>query len=122
MAGSVTFPLESLPAAVTARTETWAALDVVWRVHPINPNHGKSTIISEFESETWLGNILIWISGEAELETIRLTDDRVVNKHYDPTHSGSRRADGRFRRSPLRRPRSLGRSRSPAPGTPGLRA
>jgi hypothetical protein len=26
---------------------------------------------------------MIWGSGEAELATIRMTDDRVVNKHYD---------------------------------------
>jgi hypothetical protein len=28
---------------------------------------------------------MIWSSGEAELETIRLTDDRIVDKHCDLT-------------------------------------
>lgn len=28
---------------------------------------------------------MIWNSGEAELETIRLTDDRIVNKRHDLT-------------------------------------
>lgn len=45
----------------------------------------KPVVISEFESVTWLGDILIWITGETELETVRLTDDRMVNKHYDLT-------------------------------------
>jgi hypothetical protein len=27
--------------------------------------------------------VTIWRSGEADLSTVRLTDDRVVNKHYE---------------------------------------
>jgi hypothetical protein len=86
MVTGVTFPLESLPAAVTARAETWATLGLSWRLHPVEPNHGKAIVIGKFESEAWLGDILIWITGEAELETIRLADDRAINKHYDLTH------------------------------------
>jgi hypothetical protein len=40
---------------------------------------------AKFESEAWLGEVLIRITGEAELETIRLADGRWVNKHYDLT-------------------------------------
>src|SRR3954447_18500529 len=86
MVTGVTFPLESLPAAVTARAETWATLGLSWRLHPVEPNHGKAIVIGKFESEAWLGDILIWITGEAQLETIRLADDRAINKHYDLTH------------------------------------
>jgi hypothetical protein len=28
---------------------------------------------------------MIWSTGEAELETVRLRDDRIVNKHFDLT-------------------------------------
>jgi hypothetical protein len=38
---------------------------------------------SEFESATWIAEIMIWSTGEAELATVRLTDERIVNKHYD---------------------------------------
>lgn len=79
------FPLEALTAAITARAETWARAGIVWHTRPIDPNHGKAVVVSEFEAATWLGDILIWITGEAELETVRLTDDRTVNKHYDLT-------------------------------------
>lgn len=32
-----------------------------------------------------MGDMLIWISGEAEPDAIRLTDDQTVSKHYDLT-------------------------------------
>jgi hypothetical protein len=31
----------------------------------------------------WLAEILVWDTGEAEVGTIRVTDGRIVNKHYD---------------------------------------
>jgi hypothetical protein len=108
MVTGVTFPLESLPAAVTARAETWATLGISWRVHPVEPNHGNAVIIGEFESAAWLGDILIWITGEAELETIRLADGRSINKHYDLTHTPG---SGGSRSGPCR-----------CPPTPGLTA
>ena len=37
----------------------------------------------EFESAVCLVEVTIWSSGEADLSTVRLTDDRVVNKHYE---------------------------------------
>lgn len=81
----VTFPLEAVSAAITARADTWSQLDLVWHMRPVAPNHGKAVVLCELEAPTWLGDILVWITGEAELETVRLTDDRLVNKHYDLT-------------------------------------
>jgi len=74
-----------LAPAVEERTETWARLDMSRRAFPIQPNHGKPVVRVELESRAWLVQIMIWSSGEAELETIRLSDDRIVNKHYDLT-------------------------------------
>ncbi|WFE56632.1 hypothetical protein [Micromonospora sp. WMMD712] len=54
-----------------------------WHTRPIQPNHGKAVVVSELESTTWLAAIMIWATGEAELTTVRLADDRMVNKHYD---------------------------------------
>jgi hypothetical protein len=81
----VTFPLQMLARAVEQRAETWARLEMSRRMFPIQPNHGKPVVRVELESAAWLVQIMIWNSGEAELETIRLTDDRIVNKHYDLT-------------------------------------
>lgn len=75
--------LESLRPAIEARAATWARLDMRWKFHPVAPNHGKPVIHAEFESETWIGDIMIWITGETELATVRLADDFMVNKHYD---------------------------------------
>ena len=82
----VTFPLQILASAVEERDETWERLNMSRRAFPIQPNHGKPFVRVELESRAWLVQIMIWSSGEAELETIRLTDDRIVNKHYDLTN------------------------------------
>jgi hypothetical protein len=81
----VTFPLPVLSAAIAARAEIWTSLRISWSIRPIDPNHGKAVIVSEFQAADWLGDISIWTTGEAELETVRLTDDRMVNKHCDLT-------------------------------------
>lgn len=81
----MTFPLQALSAASAARAEIWMSLGILWNTRPIDPNHGKAVIVSEFQAADWLGDISIWTTGEAELETVRLTDDRMVNEHYDLT-------------------------------------
>jgi hypothetical protein len=53
------------------------------QVQPIRPNYGKAFVNAKFESAAWLVEIAMWGSGEAELATIRLPGDRIVNKHYD---------------------------------------
>lgn len=79
----VTFPLETLATAIGARDETWGRLGLVWHTRPVDPNHGKPVVVSAFESAMWLGDIMIWSTGEAELEAVRLADERMVLKHYD---------------------------------------
>jgi hypothetical protein len=81
----VTFPLQILAPAVEERAETWARMEMSRRAFPIQPNHGKPVVRVELASAAWLVQIMIWNSGEAELETIRLSDDRIVNKHYGLT-------------------------------------
>ncbi|WP_067501955.1 hypothetical protein [Actinoplanes sp. TFC3] len=77
------FPVEALGAAVAARAEVWDSLGLDWQVRPVAANYGKAIVVSEFESATWVGDLMIWVSGEAELDTIRVADDHMVNKHYD---------------------------------------
>jgi hypothetical protein len=79
---AVTFPLEELPSVIQERASTWAALGLRQRLRPVHPNHGKAVTGVEFESAEWLVEVTIWDSGEADLDTVRLTDDRVVNKTY----------------------------------------
>lgn len=79
------FPLRDLAPALTARAATWERLGLAWTIGPVLPNWGKAVVKAEFESAELVGDLMIWASGEAELSTIRLTDDRMVNKHYDLT-------------------------------------
>ena len=64
------------------RASVWAELGLRQRVCPVHPNHGKAVTGVEFESAEWLVEVTIWNTGEADLSTVRLTDDRVVNKTY----------------------------------------
>jgi hypothetical protein len=81
----VDFPLRELAPALTVRSETWERLGLAWTIGPVLPNWGKAVVKAEFESAEVIGDLMVWVSGEAELSTIRLTDDQVVNKHYDLT-------------------------------------
>jgi uncharacterized protein len=84
----VTFALEELAAAVSARAATWSGLDLGWHVRPAEPNHGKPVVGAELRSATWHVEIMVWVTGEAELETVRLADERTVNKHYELADHG----------------------------------
>ena len=79
----VTFRLEALSAAVAARVEAWVRLEMRWHTRPIQPNYGKPVVSVDFESSAWLAEVMIWVTGEAELATVRLADGRIVNKHYE---------------------------------------
>jgi hypothetical protein len=109
----VTFGLESFAVGVDAKAAIWAKLGVVWRLEPISPNYGKPVVRGVFESVTWVGDVTVWITGEAELVTVRLADGWNVNKHYDLASPGDLEialdelaaliAQGPFRMRPLRR-------------------
>ena len=52
-----------------------------WHTRPIQPNYGKPVVTVDFESSAWLADVRISVTGEAELATVRLADERIVNKH-----------------------------------------
>ena len=79
----VTFDLGSFSVGVEAKAVTWTALGVRWQLKPVSPNYGKSVVTGVFESARWIGDMTVWITGEAELATVRLADGWNVNKHYD---------------------------------------
>lgn len=55
----------------------------MWQLKPISSNYGKPVVMGAFESPAWIGDMIVWITGEAELGTVRLADGWNVNKHYD---------------------------------------
>lgn len=89
------------------------------------PNHGKPVVAGTFESVTWLVQMTVWITGEAELVAIRTRDGWNINRHYDLGSSddletalgelaspdrrgiGSERATGQFRGGPRGRTGSI---------------
>jgi hypothetical protein len=79
---AVAVDLSALAARIHEREEDWNLLAMTWTVGPIHANYGKPMAAAEFESADMHGEILLWVTGEAELESMRLSDFRVVNKHY----------------------------------------
>jgi hypothetical protein len=79
----VTFDLRLFALGVEAKAAIWTTLGVAWQLKPISPNYGKPVVSGTFESPAWIGDMTVWITGEAELGTIRLGDGWNVNKHYD---------------------------------------
>ncbi|MDG4780058.1 DUF6308 family protein [Micromonospora sp. WMMD961] len=55
-------------------------LNISWRPLAI-----RALIADDNGSSAWLAQVTIWLSGEADLDTVRLADDRIVNKHYELT-------------------------------------
>ena len=74
--------LGEIAPAVTLRAARWAEAGVRWTVGPVDPNHGNAIVVSQFESPTWLGDFLVWETGEADLSFVRVSDCWIVNKHY----------------------------------------
>jgi hypothetical protein len=68
----VTFDLGSFSVGVEAKAATWTALGVRWQLKPVSPNYGKPVVTGVFESARWIGDMTVWITGEAELVTVRL--------------------------------------------------
>jgi hypothetical protein len=75
--------LSSFAPALERRASAWASFGVEWVVEPVARNYGKPVVVARFESVSWLGDVMVWITGEAELATARLADNWMVNKHYD---------------------------------------
>jgi hypothetical protein len=79
----VAFDLEMFAPRVRQHAGEWDALGLDWSVGPIRPNHGKATTSATFENDEWTAEVLIWATGQTELGTLRLRDQKVINKHYD---------------------------------------
>ena len=82
------FDLERVAPAIHLRATVWESLGVEWTLEPVAPNYGKPVVVARFESGSWLGDVMIWVTGEAELGTVRIIDSWMVNKHYDLAGSG----------------------------------
>lgn len=61
----------------------WVALSVAVTVRPVEPNYGKAATGAEFESAEWLASVLVWETGELDLDAARKSDGRLVAKHYN---------------------------------------
>jgi hypothetical protein len=79
----VTFDLAQFAPGIEARAAAWRTAGVRWQFKPVAPNYRKPVVMGAFESATWAGDMTVWITGEAELVTVRLADGWNINKHYD---------------------------------------
>jgi hypothetical protein len=75
--------LHSLAEDVRARSDLWLPLRIVWTFGPVHPNYDKALVGGSFHTPPWFGELHVWISGEAELMTLRTSDGWFVNKHYE---------------------------------------
>jgi hypothetical protein len=79
----VTFDLGQFASGVRAKAAIWSKLGVAWRLKAVMPNHEKPVVACIFESVSWLAEMTVWITGEAELVAVRPGDGWNVNKHCD---------------------------------------
>lgn len=79
----MTFDLTGLAERIRVRAADWRSLSLSWTESEISPNYGKAMTRASFECEHWIGEIMIWETGETELQTIRVPEGPIVNKHYE---------------------------------------
>ncbi len=79
----VSINLACLAPRIHAKGQMWQSLGVRWTVGPVDPNHGKAVVVASFESSEWLGQLTVWVTGEAELDADQLARDLFVSKHYN---------------------------------------
>lgn len=82
------FELQTFEPAIRTLRWEWDALRLRWTVWPISPNHGKAVTRAEFEGAGWLASVIVWETGELELDAARVADGWVVAKHYDVVGNG----------------------------------
>ena len=79
----MTIDLTAFEPAIRAHAGDWDALGATWALKPISPNHGKPVTLVEFETSAWLVGVIVWETGELDLDAARKSDGRLVSKHYD---------------------------------------
>lgn len=79
----MTFALTDFESRLRHRQSDWIALSVDVTVRPVEPNHGKAVTGAEFDNGEWLASVLVWETGELDLDAARTADGRLVAKHYD---------------------------------------
>ena len=79
----VTFDLSTLDPSVQRRVADWDALALNVTVTPVSPNHGKAVAQADFVNAEWSATVIVWETGELELELGRLRDGWRMAKHYE---------------------------------------
>ena len=79
----MTIDLTALESAMRAHTDDWDAVGATWIVKPTSPNHGKAVTLVELETAAWLAGVIVWDTGELDLDAGRKSDGWLVSKHYD---------------------------------------
>ncbi|MBT9254429.1 hypothetical protein KMZ32_01815 [Phycicoccus sp. MAQZ13P-2] len=77
------FHITDFEQRVRAHVERWDALEADVAFTPISPNHGKAVTSAEFDSAGWLASVIVWETGELDLDAGRKADGWLVTKHYN---------------------------------------
>lgn len=79
----MTIDLSGFEPRVRALDPEWAALAYEVTIKPISPNYGKPVTLAEFVGTDWLASVIVWETGELDLDAGRVADGWLVSKHYD---------------------------------------
>lgn len=79
--------LDAVHAWVQRQQPHWKGRGLSIGVRPPSRGHGKDAMSVTFESETLVGQLIVWDSGEYELGRILLATDDDVSVPYRPAHN-----------------------------------
>lgn len=75
------FRITGVEQRVRAHGEHWDALEAAVAVSPICPNHGKAVTSAETDSAGWLASVIVWETGELDVDAGRKADGWLVTRH-----------------------------------------
>lgn len=64
---------------VRAHDAAWATLGLGVTFTPISPNKGKPVVLAELAGAEWLASIIVWETGELDLDAGRRGDGWLVS-------------------------------------------
>ncbi len=74
--------LDDFAAAVDEHAERWESAGIRWQLHR-GPTRDKSAAWVDCTSDERLASLIVWTSGEAELDVAVLATGEAVTTHYE---------------------------------------
>jgi hypothetical protein len=79
----VPIDLEAFRSRIRDHAAQWDELQLEWSVSASEGYPSKPSTFATFDGAGRISQVVVWVTGELDVDTIRVEDGLVVNTHYD---------------------------------------